>query len=405
MRVNWTEFDEPGFKDGVAGPFFKYINWMGALFCPRPTCMAYKYYIEGIGGEQRDVKSTASTTAVQAPLVTLPATISTPQQPVRFNKRPFVSASSSEDEDDVDMEMEDNDSSGPSMDEGQIPAKRLRTSTITTRSSRTTPASEEPVAEADFRHRSPSPDHNDLDIPDTTTANETGPESKGVNNSPAPSTDVDEPAANSGVSDPTRVGVRRVRELINASANPSHPSSPSPPPESDSEREIPDFLVGKNNVYGYLSDINETGFRKLLKTYITFELTVKVSDPSHLRGMLTTARRPNVVGWWSSRARPNRDPPYDSLHSLAKSIVEWWIFIQPPWRKIQPCETARNGGDWERLYQPGINGLLNVVILAYWWAKISMERGSDVNDTYSWFVSDVTWVLSQLTGVARAGGF
>lgn len=32
MRVNWTEFDEQGFKDGVARPFFKYINWMGMLF-------------------------------------------------------------------------------------------------------------------------------------------------------------------------------------------------------------------------------------------------------------------------------------------------------------------------------------------------------------------------------------
>ena len=32
MWVNWTEFGEPGFKDGVARPFVKYIHWMGALF-------------------------------------------------------------------------------------------------------------------------------------------------------------------------------------------------------------------------------------------------------------------------------------------------------------------------------------------------------------------------------------
>lgn len=32
MQVNWTEFDEPAFKDGVALPFFKYIRRMGASF-------------------------------------------------------------------------------------------------------------------------------------------------------------------------------------------------------------------------------------------------------------------------------------------------------------------------------------------------------------------------------------
>ena len=60
-------------------------------------------------------------------------------------------------------------------------------------------------------------------------------------------------------------------------------------------------------------------------------------------------------------------------------------------------------GDWERLYQPGINGLLNIVVLAHWWARILKERESPVDDTYSWFVADVTWVLSQLTVVAHKG--
>lgn len=32
VRVNWTEFDKPGFKDGVVGPFFKYIQWLGAFY-------------------------------------------------------------------------------------------------------------------------------------------------------------------------------------------------------------------------------------------------------------------------------------------------------------------------------------------------------------------------------------
>ena len=82
----------------------------------------------------------------------------------------------------------------------------------------------------------------------------------------------------------------------------------------------------------------------------------------------------------------------------------WWIYIQPEWREIGIATVSRVGrdsfGDWERLYQPGNNGLLNVLILAYWWARILEEWGSPVDGTYSWFVSDVSWVLTQLTAVS-----
>ena len=56
------------------------------------------------------------------------------------------------------------------------------------------------------------------------------------------------------------------------------------------------------------------------------------------------------------------------------------------------------------LFRPGVNSLLNVVILAHWWAQILEERDCTHDETYSWFVSDVTWVLSQLTVVACEGG-
>ena len=336
-------------------------------------------------------------------------TIHISQRPAKYKKRPLVpTEDSSGDEDDVDMNMEDNDSSGSSMEEGHVPAKRLRTATIVTRRSRATPASDGPAVESDVHLHPPSSTRDgsaSLSNPNTATntETETEPEIAGgsTNHSPASIMDVDKLDANSGAGNTVRAGVRHVRKLVNTPVTPPQPSSPSP--ESDPE-EIPDFLTSKNNVYEYLSSVEESGFRKLLKAYISFELTVQAADPSHLRGMLTTARRPAAVGWWSSRARPSKIPPYDSLNSFAKSIVEWWIFIQPPWRKIQSNEIARDGGDWERLYQPGVNGLLNVIVLAHWWARILEERGSTANETYCWFISDVTWVLSQLTGVAREGG-
>ena len=209
-------------------------------------------------------------------------------------------------------------------------------------------------------------------------------------------TNTDVPGTASETGDTAGVGVRRAH---NVPATPPQPPSPPLVPKPGSKLKIPDFLIGKKNIYGYLSALDDTEFRDLLNSYITFEL----ANRSHVRGSFTTAYRPRAIEWWSSRARPDKIPQYDSLKSFADSVVQWWIFIQPDWRGIQPGVTSRVEGDWERLYQPGVNGLLNIVALAYWWATILKERGSGVNETYSWFVSDVTWVLSQLTDVAHEG--
>ena len=85
--------------------------------------------------------------------------------------------------------------------------------------------------------------------------------------------------------------------------------------------------------------------------------------------------------------------------------MTWWISLQPAWQKIQPGQTSRVGGNWECLYQPGINGLLNIIVLAHWWARILEERDGAVDDRYSWFISDFTWVLTQLTLAACEGIF
>ena len=374
--------------------------------------------------------------------VTLPVAIPAFKKPGAYKKRTFIDTEDSSEED-VNMDIDSNDSSGSSVDSDHIPAKRLRSSTIVTRRSK--PASGGTTADPSH-HGSPSSSIHGPSIsldkpivavdpeaepgtgtgtepetgtePGTETEPETGletePESEnhGHTNIPPPNlrtipteytvTDAgittNKPGSTSGTSDnAARVDACRTRKPINAPAVPSKlPPSPSISHPA-SELVIPEFLVGKNDIYGYLSRIEETRFRDLLKTYITFEL----ANNTCIRSGLPTSYRPNVIGWWTGHARPDRLPPYDSLGSLTKSILAWWTFIQPPWRQIKLGDTSRIEGDWERLYRPGINGLLNVVILAYWWVKILKERGSTVDETYSWFVSDVTWVLSQLTSAAR----
>ena len=391
-RLNWTGFDEQGFKNGVVRSFFNYIRWMGTSFHSFPWPTQLNRPIEGAeDGMSEDTEYSSGaepTQTLQAssavPSKSAAKATSTFQQPGRYRKRALSQTLSdvgatSEDEDDEEGldtdDLADNGSSGSSVDSDHIPAKRLRTS-IATHSSTTTPIPDEPTEETDVRQTPPTPScHSESELMDM---------------------DSDEPNTGTGVSN----AVRRAHEPVGKPpVTPSQSSPPSPEPESDPELKIPEFLVEKYKMYDYLSSIEETRFQKLLKAYVTFEC----ANRTRIIGSLSTSRRPKAIGWWNSRARPHKVPPYDSLQTFTGSITKWWISLQPEWRKIDVGVVSRVGGgfkDWECLYQPGTNGLLNVIILAHWWARILVERDNTVDGVYSWFVSDVSWVLSQLTIVA-----
>ena len=323
----------------------------------------------------------------------------------------------SSDEEDVDMTIEDNSSSGSSVDPDEFPAKRARSSTIVTRRFKTTTSFQTPTT--------------------TTVAN------KGTTNSSAEAStesantsDIDEtvdPASDTPTRPPLSLSAMDINPVGRSSPDTSVPvitaplhvqqidnalsdAGNEPPPDSpdtplNTETTIPDFLTMKQDIYGYLVEVDEPGFKVLLNNYITFEL----SNHSGFHGNLSTAHRPKAVGWWLSRARPNKLPPYDSLSSFRDSIVKWWIFLQPDWRREglecgvtsrdEGCSNASDDEEscWERIYKPGLNGLLNVVILVYWWARILEARGESADEAYRWLVADVTWVLSQLTRIAGEG--
>ena len=219
--------------------------------------------------------------------------------------------------------------------------------------------------------------------------------------------DIDKSGSGSGVDNTSMVAVHCARQPTNTPAALPQPPLPLPilprlpVPGPGSELEIPDFLIGKNNVYGYLSRIKEARFCDLLEKYVMFEL----ANRSLHRGVFSTCDRPKAISWWTARTCTSNLPPFNSLNSFKKHIIKWWTTIQPDWHKIQPRKTLRDTGDWEALYQPGINRLLNIVILAYWWIRILEERGNAINEAYSWFISDVAWVLTQLTGAAHKGIF
>ena len=67
--------------------------------------------------------------------------------------------------------------------------------------------------------------------------------------------------------------------------------------------------------------------------------------------------------------------------------------------------SQEEGGTLDCLFQPGINGLLNIVILVYWWSNGLVGSGTDSEAEslrYRWFIADVVWVLSKLLKTIRS---
>ena len=233
--------------------------------------------------------------------------IPTSQQPGKYKKQPLIYTEDSTKGEDTDMELEDNDSSGLSVDSNHIPAKHLRSS-ILTHSSRTTPVSEGSI-EVNAHQGSPSTTHDNTPVPSNPDHELGITDANTGMNAPLPSIhsdlmrnatfhvtptpcssepvymDVDEPGAGLGAHNAVSVDSPHVCELTTIlPATPSQPSPSSGPVLCSSELGIPDFLMGKNDVYSYLSSINEPGFKALLKTYIIF----KLADHSRIRGTLST---------------------------------------------------------------------------------------------------------------------
>ena len=420
------------FKDGVARPFVKYIDWMGGLHAFHSSYRHSQNFLEGSSGEEPKIVqhppgATHTAAPSQPPLTTRPrgSTVTSRRSAHTLGqgggknpkKRPIVDSKSSDEEEDVDMTIEDNSDSGSSVDSDKLPVKRLRTSTIVTRGSRAIDTDTDAAIDTDTDGLV-DVDTDALIDTDTDALIDTDTDALVDTDTDALiDTDVDintnTDAAAEAVINTNADANANAKTVIDTGAkagisadveaateNDTEPFPESPDLLLNDEPIIPDFLTAKSNVYSYLVSVNEPGFATLLDNYIAFEL----ADHSGHRGNFPTGSRPKGIGWWTSRTRPDRIPPFDSLASFSKGIIEWWIAIQPDWRRHLKCgETLRGEGFWDRLYQPGINGLLNVIILVYWWAKICEERSEPVNAAYHWLVADITWVLSQLTRIAHEG--
>jgi hypothetical protein len=172
------------------------------------------------------------------------------------------------------------------------------------------------------------------------------------------------------------------------------------------EASIPSFLLrhgkGKRevNIFNYLQEVEDPHFQQVLSHYLRFE----INDKSGMGGSLPTANRPTEISQWTSRARPANLPDYTkagrTFADYVDSVFTWWSLIQPSWRTFERGRVSRKVlGEWDVLYAPRINGLLNVVMLVYWWIKILEEHKPEDgrHADYVFFAEDVAWVFSKLT--------
>jgi len=168
---------------------------------------------------------------------------------------------------------------------------------------------------------------------------------------------------------------------------------------------IPTFLrshgKGKREVdiFDYLNKVEDARFRQVLLHYIRIE----VNNKSGVGGLLPTAKRPVEISQWSARARPASPPDFTkgkrTFSDFISSVLAWWGSIQPSWRSFEYGKVSREvRGEWGTLYAPRINGLLNVVVLVYWWIRVLEEQEPEdgVRADYEQFADDVAWVLSNL---------
>ena len=182
--------------------------------------------------------------------------------------------------------------------------------------------------------------------------------------------------------------------------------APPPVPGPINAEKVPVFLLSHSkgsrrvNIFDYLNKLQDPHFQQVLFHYVHFEINCG-SDAGR---SLPITGRPVEISWWTSRARPAHLPGYTesgrTFRMFVDSVFDWWSSIQPSWRSFERGVVSREiQGDWEVLCAPRINGLLNVVILVYWWSRILEEDEPEdgVRTDYEFFADDVAWVFSHLS--------
>jgi hypothetical protein len=106
-----------------------------------------------------------------------------------------------------------------------------------------------------------------------------------------------------------------------------------------------------------------------------------------------------VQQWIKRKKSPKYQPDIDQPSEFGATWKQWWINMQPSWRKGESLLTRtlpeNVDWDWETLSHGGLKGLLLVVMTLSWW--ISATKGdSEFDLELRNAIDDVKWVLGEL---------
>lgn len=134
------------------------------------------------------------------------------------------------------------------------------------------------------------------------------------------------------------------------------------------------------------------------KSLVTSWLKFEQNSQYLAHGRLGTHRRPQVVGDWIQRARPDDyQPDIGKPAAFAKEFSAWWQSLQPDWRTVSADRSLPQiRENWEEIRRPGINGLLSVVAALFFWGFAIRNKGSTMRSPWLNALNDVVYVLDQL---------
>jgi hypothetical protein len=112
---------------------------------------------------------------------------------------------------------------------------------------------------------------------------------------------------------------------------------------------------------------------------------------------LSATSRPSCVKIWIQSARTMSDDFVDNRVVLRALPAQWWSW----WRVLQPSERGDSLSrieqhmDWKQLNVAGINGILSIVVVLYWWGCKVCHHEDRIKE---WLkaVDEATWTFGQM---------
>lgn len=136
----------------------------------------------------------------------------------------------------------------------------------------------------------------------------------------------------------------------------------------------------------------------LITKWLAFEQTTGYDRGGEKLG---TQNRPRIIADWIKNGRsPKFHPEIKDVGVLSAGVIAWWRGLQPDWRIDSNGDAnsalCREGGSWEHIRRPGVNGLLSVIAALFFWGGAAQNAPGLSGRAWLEVLDDIGHVLDQL---------